>query len=435
MPNIPNNQLLARYLSGECTEKEINIIKEWIKLNPENKKLTETMQQVWDSPGIRAHQRDRDKLWAKIVKETSPDITLLAGGAGFSMFAENIMSKIQEFDIGCHLEAEESLPELLDNIESPESVKGLYIRKNGEIVFTGDRELPSFKNLPMPRRDEEIIDNTPYTRDNKFPKAFHVGIQTKRGCVMKCDYCSYPFLSGNRLRIRSSKDVVDEIEYLISLGISRFSFVDNIFNVPKSHAEEICNEILRRKLDVQWSAWFEIKNTTKELMDLAHKAGCRKAGFSPDAATDRALTALQKDISEALIRDNVEFVRTFPDIEVGYGIFLDLPGVDTREYLKALVAFVRMALKFYGQGGVGLGWIRIEPHTGIYKKAVAEGLIDADVDLLPEDDKDLEKLFYMRPSMKILNSSVLFVLDIIDTAVKPSVKFISKTLLGKGKKR
>ena len=70
MHNIPDNQLLARYLSGECTEKEINIIGKWVILNPENKKLVETMREVWDSPKIRSHQWNRDKLWVKIVKET-----------------------------------------------------------------------------------------------------------------------------------------------------------------------------------------------------------------------------------------------------------------------------------------------------------------------------------------------------------------------------
>ncbi len=181
---------------------------------------------------------------ARIIKETSPDSTLLVGGPGFSMFAEKIMSRIPEFDFGCHLEGEESIPELLDNLESPESVKGIYIRKNGGVQFTGNRELPDFGKLQIPRRDPEIIDNTPYIQFDKFPRIYNIGIQTKRGCVLKCAYCSYTFLSGNKLRLRYPVDVVDEIEYLISLGMNQFSFADNIFNIPKSHAEEICEEII-----------------------------------------------------------------------------------------------------------------------------------------------------------------------------------------------
>lgn len=372
---------------------------------------------------------------AQIIKEASPNIKLLAGGPGFSMFAEKIMSRIREIDFGCYLEGEESVPELLDQMESPESVKGIYFRKNGRVQFTGYRELPDFSKLPMPRRDLEIIDNKPYVPGNKLLRGYNIGIQTKRGCVQNCAYCNYPFLSGNRLRVRSPKDVVDEIEYMLTIGMRQFCFVDNIFNIPQSHAKEICKEILRRKLDVKWNAWFEIKNTTPELMHLAYEAGCRKAGFSPDAATNKTLVALQKGITEADVRENMELIRTFPEIEVGYGIFFDIPGITLREYLKTLVTFVRMGLKFYGQGGVGLGWVRIYPNTALYRQAIKDGILLADTELLPESEKDLAKLFYVQPPYRFLNACVIFSLNFLDSVVKPSVKFVLKTLLKKGKNK
>jgi len=357
---------------------------------------------------------------ARIIKETSPDCTLLAGGPAFSMFAEKIMSRIPEIDYGCYLEGEESILELLDKLESPESVKGIYIRKNGGVHFTGNRKLPDFDKLQIPRRDSEIIDNTSYIQFENFPQIYNIGIQTKRGCVLNCSYCSYPFLSGNKLRLRSPKDIVDEIEYLISLGMTQFSFVDNVFNIPKSHAEEICEEMIMRKLNVKWSAWFEIKNTTPELMRLAYKAGCRKAGFSPDAATNNTLASLQKGITEAHIKKNVKLMSTFPEIEVGYGIFLVCPGTNLKDYLKTLIAYVRMSLQLYRQGGVHLGWVRIEPNTDLHQQAVEQGIIRIDAELLPENDKDFAKLFYVHPSFRYLDACVISLLNFVDYIFKPN---------------
>ena len=39
-------------------------------------------------------------------------------------------------------------------------------------------------------------------------------IQTKRSCVFKCRYCTYPLLEGTRFRAREAVDTVDEIESL-----------------------------------------------------------------------------------------------------------------------------------------------------------------------------------------------------------------------------
>jgi len=41
-------------------------------------------------------------------------------------------------------------------------------------------------------------------------------VQTKRGCVFKCSYCTYPLLEGNRFRARDAGDVADEIEALMA---------------------------------------------------------------------------------------------------------------------------------------------------------------------------------------------------------------------------
>ncbi len=127
-------------------------------------------------------------------------------------------------------------------------------------------------------------------------------------------------------------------------------------------------------------------------------------------------------------------MSTFPEIEVGYGIFLDSPGINLKGYLKTLIAYVRMSLQLYRQGGVHLGWIRIEPHTALHRQAVEQRIIPADAELLPEDEKDFAKLFYVHPSLRYLDACVLSLLNFVDYIVKPSVTFLFRRLLGKGKK-
>ena len=57
------------------------------------------------------------------------------------------------------------------------------------------------------------------------------GVQTKRGCSMKCIYCTYPILEGRTLRIRPAARVGDELEHLAeTYGVAEVFFTDNVFN-------------------------------------------------------------------------------------------------------------------------------------------------------------------------------------------------------------
>jgi len=362
---------------------------------------------------------------AQLIKKVNPDIKLLAGGSGFSLFAQKIMERVPEFDFGVYLEAEESLPELLEHLDSPEDVKGIFMRNEGGVYFTGERELPDFDNIAISRRDSDLIDIKQYIgvmHDN-------IGIQSKRGCILDCSYCSYPFLTGRKVRHRSPQKVVDEIEYLIGLGVRRFSFVDNIFNIPVSHAEEICEEIIRRGLDVEWGAWFEIKHTTEELMTLAQKAGCKHFGFSPDGATNKALSVLKKGITEKDIEENLRIVRRMKGIKAGYNFFCELPGTDLRDLLKTLVMYFKIPIVLFGKGGgVGLSWVRIEPHTDIYTSALEEDFVNEETDLLPKDEKDLSKLFYYNRSHWYINWFVILLVKTVHHLVKPFVRKCIKTI-------
>ncbi|MBI3987182.1 MAG: cobalamin B12-binding domain-containing protein [Lentisphaerae bacterium] len=361
---------------------------------------------------------------ARLIKRTRPGALLIAGGSGFSIFPRKIMERIPEFDLGVFLEAEDSLPELLDRLDSPGTVKGVYFRHNGSVAFSGARALPDFARLPIPRRDREVIDITAYMRSD----GGNIGIQSKRGCCLACAYCNYPHLSGNQLRMRAPEQVADEVQGLLGLGVRRFCFVDNIFNVPRPHAEAVCRELIRRNLDVEWSAWFEVKNTTRELVELARRAGCKHFGFSPDAATDRGLSRLGKGITESDLKRSYRVIRESHGIRAGYNFFI-LPGMSFREIFKTLTQVVWIPLVTKGKARVmGLGWIRIEPDTEIYRRAVAEGSLAKDAELLPEQHEALSRLFYYDRAHRRFDTIVAWLFRWLDTRLRPIIKrFVRKS--------
>lgn len=373
-----------------------------------------------DRRNIRYHYKTVDPT-LHLVKQIVPKALIMAGGSGFSMFAEKIMQRNPIIDIGVFFEAEEIITELMENLESPENVAGIYFRKKGDLIFTGSRPMPDINSLPIPRRDFLNLSDYPSPINN-------VGIQTKRGCLLNCAYCSYPFLNGRRIRLRDPEKVVQEIAYLANqCGVREFMFVDGVFNNPQSHAVEICELIIRKKLDVKWSAWCDMKTLSEKFLDLAVKAGMRRMPLSPDATTDRVLKKLGKNLKTRDIDRTLKLIRKYKDLHTSFGFFAIAPGQTFFGLLHTLFYYFKINLQLYRHsGGASIAWIRIEPHTKINAIALKEGVIQKETDLLPEKESDLIDLFYSIPKLKATESTILFLMNNLRDIGRPIMRMLKR---------
>lgn len=302
---------------------------------------------------------------------------IILGGPVFSLYPVEFMESIPEVDFGVLYEGEESLPELLENLENPENTKGIFFRKARKIHFSGEAKRTDFAASCAPARDH--VDINMY---RSHPYA--IGVQTKRGCVLKCIYCSYPRIDGTTLRLRHPRDVVDEVENLKnSYDVRSIAFVDNVFNIPLHHAEEICLEMIKRRLDIQWTAWFSPGGLSKELVNLAKEAGCDRFVLSPDGFSDKTLRALRKDVTNRDIRNTYYIFKGVAGIKVKYYFFFWPPSQDFIHLLKLFWFGLKLRSALGSRlEGFGIGRIMICPNTRLQEIAVQQGIIKKDTDLL-----------------------------------------------------
>ena len=68
-----------------------------------------------------------------VRRKTSNEVKFVMGGPSFSLYPRKIMEGLPEIDYGVLYEGEESMPELLDNIDTPEATKGNFTEK--EMMF------------------------------------------------------------------------------------------------------------------------------------------------------------------------------------------------------------------------------------------------------------------------------------------------------------
>lgn len=340
----------------------------------------------------------------KIIKKLAPQAKIVLGGAGFSMFPRKIMERNPDVHFGVYLEGEVTFPKLLKNLDNPSCVSNLYYRKGDEVIFTEKAAMLDLSELKKPRKD--VLDMDFYKKHK-----WAVGVNTKRGCPARCAYCNYYTLNGMRVRTVPAQQVVDEIEELVNVyKVESFLFADGLFSAPYKHVKEICDEIKKRNIKVEWGAWCGVRDVTTTFLDTVSEAGCTLVVLSPDAFSDEALKGLHKGFSNKDVRESIKRVSAYPGVKLGFGFFNTPPNETVLGYFKTLFYYFPTVfmLMLRRKGGAGFSWIRIEPETPIYKISLEQGLLNEDDDLLPDTTEKLSKMFYVNPKLKFLDPLARF---------------------------
>ena len=313
----------------------------------------------------------------KTIKETSPSSKLIVGGPGFTVFPKEIMKQNPEIDLGVVSNGENTIVELLKNLENPRKIKNVVFRDNEEIHFTGYGVPPDVDSVPLPFW--EGFDMSTY---RQFP--YSVGVETKRGCPFNCVHCLYQCLQKKKVLLRSPKKVVNELEKLVNdYGINNFFFTDPIFNFPPDHGRKICQEIMNRKLDIKWRAWFRSDSMNAKFMAEALDSGCDLFDFSPDGACNEAMEVLGKNMTISDVERTVNTIGKTENAKVGYNFMYDLPSANIQQMLgltRLLPKIVRTCKNKLQY--MSLTRLRIYPHTPLYDIALKDGKITEQTDLL-----------------------------------------------------
>ncbi|MBN2430098.1 MAG: radical SAM protein [Acidobacteria bacterium] len=192
-----------------------------------------------------------------------------------------------------------------------------------------------------------------------------------RGCFAHCTFCQDPqVFSGRRLRMRDPRRVVDEIEYDLRLfpWLREIMFETDTFGASRSHARGVCEEILRRDLDVTWSCNTRV-DMDLELLPLMKRAGCRMLMTGFEFGTQAALDAVRKGTT---LEQSIAFARRAHELGfIIHGCFMiGAPG-ETEESARRTIELA----KSLPLDTVQFSGICVYPGTELYAWAREHGVL------------------------------------------------------------
>jgi radical SAM superfamily enzyme YgiQ (UPF0313 family) len=312
------------------------------------------------------------------VSLTTP---LIIGGSAFSIYPVELYDLLAP-DFGVQGEGEESLYRLLvslDNGTADLSIEGLVYRKEGKVIVNSRNH---FLKTPDLSFDPDLI-------GFYWSKAGMVNVQTKRGCPYNCIYCTYPLIEGHHVRTLDPDSIIHTLTELYEkYKVDYLFFTDSVFNISNTFNEKLAKKLIAAKLPLKWGAYFSPHNLTLEQLKLYAAAGLTHIEFGTESLSDTTLKNYGKHfnvdevvkISDYCNQAGVYFCHFM--IIGGYG---ETEATINESFENSKRIENTVFFPFVG--------MRIYPGTELYRKALREGYLTADENML-------EPVYYIAPDIK-----------------------------------
>ncbi|MFH0977829.1 MAG: radical SAM protein [Candidatus Woesearchaeota archaeon] len=279
---------LAAYLSNKGYQTrvfDLTFCKDWLsQLSQEPQIYAITSTSTLSSTAFRA---------CLDIKRINKHNVVIMGGPHPTVLPEDTC-KNPHVDFVVVGEGELTLFELCEAIIDSRSlakVKGICFKAGSKVKKTA------------PRPPIENIDLLPFPRQDLFPLEIYFALRnirelsiiSSRGCYGDCTYCQ-PCLRaifGKKLRFRSAKNVVAEIKQLKEKhNPDIIVFSDDTFGIG-NHADMICEEIIRQKIDIIWRCQARV-NISEKTLRLMKLAGCIAIAFGVETGDETILKNIRK---------------------------------------------------------------------------------------------------------------------------------------------
>lgn len=228
-----------------------------------------------------------------------------------------------------------------------DDVKGLIYRNGKEIIFNQKRPLlEDLDLLPWPARSDlpmyKYIDapgNIP------LPSA---QMWASRGCPFSCSFCAWPQLmyGSKNYRMRSAKDIVDEMEFLVSqMGFKSIYFDDDTFNVNRKNVVDFCDELIARrklgKIFVPWAMMARADLMDEELLCKLKHAGLFSVKYGVESASQEILDGIGKNMNLDKTIEMIELTNRL-GIKTHLTFTFGLPGENKDSVRKTIDLAIRL---------------------------------------------------------------------------------------------
>ena len=313
---------------------------------------------------------------SNLCKEYRSDCLVIWGGPHPTVQPENVL-RIPSIDFVVRGEGEGTLLELSQLIAQRkhndpltlQKVLGLSFKDKETVIHNSSRPLlDNLDQLPYPAH-HLAINQFLYSTDEMS------NLLTSRGCPFNCAYCAACSIWGRGVRFRSVTNVINEIKHIKErYRVLNFNFWDDSFTVNRRRTIELCQAMIKERLNIAWNCSTRADLIDEELVRIMKKAGCYNMDIGIESGSPRMLKLIRKGIS---LEDIAKMEIILKKYGLAWGAFfmIGFPE-ETREDIQKTLDLI----KNVRASSVNLGVFTPYPGTELYETTKRLGLISDNYD-------------------------------------------------------
>jgi radical SAM superfamily enzyme YgiQ (UPF0313 family) len=183
---------------------------------------------------------------ARLIKRERPGTLIALGGYHATTMYQELADgpESEALDFIFHGEADHAFDELLDALEGRrpiESVRGLSYKQNGVFRHNPSRQLEDVAEIALPDRDRRVYGGYHFYFDKTDV------METSRGCLLRCNFCSMNQMYGTSFRTYTTERVLADIEAMYQRGVRHVLVVDDNITLDVPRLAELCDAIAALK--------------------------------------------------------------------------------------------------------------------------------------------------------------------------------------------
>lgn len=245
------------------------------------------------------------------LRRDNHSLRIVVGGSHVSSTKEELFQFTKNIDFLIYGEGENSFYRLVNALEKKEPFEGIegLIYKSDTITIINNPPQPisDLDELTFP--DFRLLNVHDY--DSYYAQSLPLAtLIASRGCPFSCNFCDAYATHGKVLRLRSPKNIVDEIEYNYKEHyIKQVMIKDSTFTINREWVLEICSEIKKRDFKIDWTCNTRVDLIDEELLRNMKESGCYMAMFGIESGSQRVLDTIGKGITVEQIKRGIALCK------------------------------------------------------------------------------------------------------------------------------
>lgn len=223
-------------------------------------------------------------------------------------------------------------------------------------------------DINFPRRDLLDLDFYFFKGEGMFKAERRLPMFSSIGCPNRCTFCN---VQSKKMQYKNPQIILDEMQYLYSLGIRSIHVLDDNFNLRASHINGILDEMEGRGFSCEWSGRGQVK-TDLTLVPRLAKKNFRRIHVGIEALDDKILASWYKNqtvsdverFCETMVRNNIDI----------FSFFITGSPLETEQYRMSLPQRIRdLGIKY-----PFFMMLFPEPNTEYYASLLRDGFYSRD---------------------------------------------------------